>query len=110
MDQVPRALEGDRVKPSLKEVSVQVVTAVKPLRVSAVEPMHARGKIRTVDLDDHVVVVRHQAVAEASPRAVFDDATEELQESIAVAVILEEALPAVAARGEVIDAASDLNA
>jgi hypothetical protein len=48
-------------------VARDTVTPIEPLRVDAVQALHARGKGRLGGVDSQVIVVGHLAVGEDAP-------------------------------------------
>jgi hypothetical protein len=83
-----------------------VVAAAVPLiertRVLAVEVAHAVRKIRKRRLDDEVVVVAHQAARVHLPAVPAHDATQNVDERVAILVVEHDRGAVVAARRYVI--------
>jgi hypothetical protein len=77
LEQVLVALDGDRMKASLEEMAIELVSMVEPLCVHAVQMLDSGGEIGVGRLHDQVIVVRHQAVAEALPVATPYDAIQQ---------------------------------
>ena len=101
-------LDPDGVESPLEEVPNEVVPAVEGLRVDPVQPLEPTRECRHTELDHQVVVVRHKAVRVRSPLCLLADAIEEGKEAHMVGVGDEDLLPAVSARGYVVDASRDL--
>src|SRR5262249_31498665 len=55
------AFDDARAVAPREEVAVPFVPPVEPLRIDAVEPLHARGEVRRRAADDDVVVRSHEA-------------------------------------------------
>jgi hypothetical protein len=104
LEQVPVALDGDRMKASPEEMAIELVSMVEPPCVHAVQTLDARGEIGLGRLHDEVIVVRHQAVAEALPVATPYDAIQQSQDPTVV-IVPEDHLSAVPAGDEVVDPA-----
>jgi hypothetical protein len=71
------ALHDLAVEAALEQVSLVAVPSVEPLRVASVEVLHADRDVRVRRRDEHVVVVRHQAIRVAPPTEPDDDVAEE---------------------------------
>lgn len=108
LEQVPVALDEDRIEASLEEMSVKGVAVVEGQRVSAVEPLHAGREIILRRLDYEVVVVRHQAVAVAKPPATTCQAVEEGEKDKLIVRVQEDRLSPIPAAGQVEDPPGDL--
>ena len=93
--------DGAGAEPLLEEVSDPPVPAVEPLRVHAVEAVHAVRELLEVALDDEMEVVVEQAVGvEQPPEPVLgiDDPT---HDGDAIEVVPDDVLPRDAADGDV---------
>jgi hypothetical protein len=83
-------LDDDRLVAALKEVADVVVAAVEVVRIGAVHAVHAGCQIRFRSLDDHVEVIRHQAVRRTHPAPVLDNGAEHGQKDLPVEIIEED--------------------
>jgi hypothetical protein len=110
LDEVPSALDEDRVESSLKEVSVDDVSVIERLCVCAVQLLHALGQVRLQRLEDEVVMVGHEAVAMAEPPPTLNDCLEQFEKQEVVVRVDEDLLSSIAARCDVIDPVRDQNA
>jgi hypothetical protein len=110
LEQLRVALDQLVVKAALKEVTTVVVTPVEPLRVHAVQPVHAARDVCFRRLDEEVIVIRHQAIRMADPSQEVDHLLNQLEEAEAVAGVDEDLLLAVSPRRHVIRGAVSLKA
>jgi len=106
--QVPVALDEYRVESPLEDVAVQRVKPVERLGKSAIEPLHARGQICPRRLENQVVVVRHQAVAEPAPSSRSRELVDKEEKPEVVILIEKDLLASVAPTRDVKDAVGDL--
>jgi hypothetical protein len=65
-------------------MSIETMLLVESLRVRAIETLHPEGEIGIWCLDDEVVMVRHQAVAMATPTSLSGYHGEESEEPCVV--------------------------
>src|SRR5918996_4484163 len=66
------------------------VPLVEPTRIHPVESVHPAGERRPRNLDDKVIVVRHQAVHVAGPSVRLGGLPEDREEAGAIAVVEED--------------------
>jgi hypothetical protein len=79
------------------------VSTIVALSVEAVELPHPLGEIRPAGLKQHVIVVVHEAVGVAAPRAATDHVAEQGEKLRAVLLICHNILSRIAAAGHVVD-------
>jgi hypothetical protein len=103
------ALDQHRVEAALEDVADALVAAVEALGIEAIDVAHSGREIRARRLDHQMVVVGHQAVGVAAPAAAPDDFAERLQELATVGVDEEDGRAVVAARGDVVERAGELD-
>ncbi|HET6697262.1 MAG TPA: hypothetical protein VFG85_12210 [Gaiellaceae bacterium] len=90
---------------ALEKVARESMTEVERLRVDAVQPLEAIGERRFGQLDDEVIVVRHQAVRVESPLASLASGIEQGDQAGSIGVVPEDLLASVSACGHVDDVA-----
>jgi hypothetical protein len=88
---------------SLEQMPVKPVSSVESLRVAAVQSLHSSREIGSGRLHNEMKVVWHQTVGVTGPPSPRDDLSEEGEKGAPIAVILEDDLPPIAARGDVVD-------
>jgi hypothetical protein len=105
-DDVPRQLEKvsfllneDRFASSLEDMSRARVASVEPLSEDAIDMAHATCLGRIHRLDEHVIVIAHQAVRVTEPVESIDRLSKDFQERRSVIVIEEDVLPSVPPSG-----------
>src|SRR5712692_3662061 len=108
LDQVMVALHQHRMEPALEEMPVEPVPVVEPHCIEEIEAVHPDRQVLVRGLDQEVVVVWHEAIRVAAPAVAGDNLAENGQKQLAVSVISEDLLPAIAARGDVEDPAGQL--
>lgn len=109
LEKVPVALHEHRVESALEDVTVQRVNSIEGLSESPVEPLHPIREIACRCLEDEVIVIRHQAVAEAAPLTPLRELVEEVKKQKVVVSIDEDLLSSVSATRHVEDAVRKLN-
>src|SRR5215831_2972123 len=97
-------------KPTFEQMTFVALPPVEPLRVDAVQPMHATRDVCVGRLHEKVIVVRHQAVRMAAPFQRGNDLFKQLQESESVARVREDCFLAIPAGRYVVDRAWELRA
>lgn len=97
-----------RAVATLKEVPDAPATAVEGLGVDAVQVAHTAGEVGIERAHEQVVVVRHQAVAQAAPPEALECRFQDFQEGAPVAVVSVDRATLVPARGQVEDSVSYL--
>ncbi len=110
LDEVPVALDEDRMEPPLKEMTIEAVTPVEPLRVGAVQALEAAREVGVARFQDEMVVIRHQAIAVTKPTELVRYVSEHREESTAVEVLEEDQLASVTSRSDVIQTVGELDA
>ena len=91
----------------LEQVRIASVAPVEAEGVTPVECLHCTRELAVQGLQDQVVVVRHQAVAEAPQVVDLDHASHTSEEVDAIGVEGEDRLPIAAAREHVVDPPRD---
>ena len=89
-------------------MTTPLVLAIEPLRVLAVEPLHAAGEGLLGSLDDQVSVSRHQDVGVDDPLVSARGLAEELDKAEVVRSGSEDPFPFVAAGRQMPDGAGIL--
>jgi hypothetical protein len=105
---MPISLDEVCVEAVLEQVAGQLVSAIEPLRVDAVEIPHPVRQIVAGTVDQEVEVVSHEAVRSATPSMRSDDASEKSDELSSVPIVAEDRLLPVAACRYVIDTVVEL--
>jgi dTDP-4-dehydrorhamnose reductase len=80
----------------LKKVAGLIVAAVEVGSVSRIYPLHGIGQISVWRLEEHVVMVRHQAKGQKTDVEALTGAGKEVKEVLAVLVIEKNILPVIA--------------
>src|SRR5437762_14270346 len=91
-------------------MSPALVLPIEPGGVCAFEPLHAAREVRLRGLDDQMKVVGHQHPGGDAPAEAFDRLGDEAEEGFPIAVGEEDGALLIAARGEVVDGAGELEA
>ncbi len=88
----------------------ELVPVVEPNGVGALQPGHARDQGRFGGLQDHVIVVGHQAISVHLPAGLLACLGQRLDEIVPVHVIQEDPLPPVAPAHDMVCGAGILKA
>jgi hypothetical protein len=99
-------LDQLRREAAAEDVVAAAVPLIERTCVLAIEVAHAVRKIRKRRLDDEVVVVAHQAARVQLPAVSARDATQDVDERVAILVVEHNRRAVVAARRHVIVGAS----
>lgn len=110
LEEVGVALDEDRLEAALEDMARAAMAAVEGLAVDAVEVAHAARERRARGLDQQVVVVGHQAEGVAEPAPPLDRLRQDAQEGLPVVVVAVDGGTGVAAAGDVVDGARELEA
>lgn len=86
------------------------MTAIEPLRIGAVQPLHGVLERVFCDINDQVIVGRHEAKREACPELAFHDLRKPAAEIAAVGVIAKKRNRSRRLGGDVIDACFERSA
>jgi hypothetical protein len=89
-------LDPGRVESSLKEVADEVIPTVERLGVDAVQLLEPAREGGSTDLNDQVVVVRHEAIRVDDPRSLRTDGFQKCEETQVIVVDREDGLSSVA--------------
>jgi hypothetical protein len=84
---------------------VLVMCTVVRLGIDAVQLAHPSGKIPLRGFDEEMVVIPHEAVCVTEPVEALYHLAEDGKKPLAVAVVIKNVRPGVAARGDMIDCA-----
>ena len=103
------ALHEDRLVATLEEVADGPVTPVERLRIDAVQVPHRPAEPGVGRLDEQVVVVAHQTEAVQDEAEAISAPLECPEEPLAVGVVLEDGALRVAATGDVVGSAGELD-
>ena len=95
-------LYEDAFEPPLEKVAVSFVPFVKKLGVDTVQLPHAKGEVAIGCFDQKMIVVGHEAVGVTQPIITFIDVLKNVEEVLAILVVLEDRLLLIAARRNVI--------
>jgi hypothetical protein len=96
--------DRERSEAVAEEVAAAGVALVERLRVDAVQLVETARELPEQRLDDHVVVVWHQAEDVARPVGAAHDLPEHGEEEAAVIVVARDRAARDAAGGDVVDA------
>jgi hypothetical protein len=96
-------LDQFRPEAPAENVVVAPVALVEGAGVAAVEIAHPVGEVRKRGLDDHVVVVAHQATDVDAPFVAVHDAVEDVEKERAVVVVPDDRRVKVPTRHDVIE-------
>jgi hypothetical protein len=105
LEKVAFGLDCLRVEPVLEEMALETLAPVKPLRVAAVQPVHSRRKCRFLHLEREMEMVGHEAIREALPLLASNREGQQREEPPTAVLVDKDVCGAVAARGDVEDAA-----
>ena len=94
---------------SFEQMPDSRMATVEPLGVHAVELPHSSREVRADRLDEHVVVIAHQAVGEHEPAVSLGNPSQQLEEALPVDIVDEDQPPFVPARDDVVDPVCDLD-
>jgi hypothetical protein len=86
--EIPLVLDHAAFEAALEEMALAVVAAVEADRVQAIQPLHPRGQLRLVRVDEEVEVVVEQVPAHDPPAVTARDLDEELEPRFAIAIVL----------------------
>src|SRR5918992_2226827 len=84
--------------------------AIEALRGNGGELAHPLGKVRLGRLNQHMVVVAHQAIGMTAPTKAADHLSQHTKKHHPVGIIQTDVLPSVASRGHLINCAGKFNA
>ena len=104
------ALHKYALEPPLEQVADEPMAAVETLRINAVQLSHAVRKVGIRSFDDDVVVVGHLAVGMAAPVEPLANLLEQRLPVLAVAVVVEDILTAIASRCHVVEGTGEIDA
>jgi hypothetical protein len=96
------------VEAALEQMAAASVTAIECHRVRPHQPLHAAREVRLRRFDDEMKVIRHQDPGSHAPAEAFNRFAEEFQEEEAVAVGAKDRLPLIAASGDVVGSAGEI--
>ena len=103
LEKVGLPVDELRAESALQDVSASIVGPIEPLCVYPVQLPHRSGEVALRRLQQHVIVIAHQAVGVATHAIARDHRGQDDQEERAVCIVLEDGLPVIAPRGDVID-------
>ena len=101
--------DGLRVEPTLEEMPNPIVARVVALRVPEIQEVHAVGQSFELCVNDRVVVVSHQAVAERVPSVAVTGFAEQRQEVPPLRSLRVQREAAYAPVHDVVNGAGELN-
>lgn len=110
LEQMALALQMHGMEAALKQVAAGLVVLIERLGVTAVQQLDPDGQAGCRDHDEQVVMVGHQAVAEAAPAVALDDPPEEIEKEDVVPGAGEDRLLSITAGRDVVRASGDLDA
>ena len=108
--EVALVLDQHGLVAALEEVAAAAVAAVELAGVAAVEILHAGGQVGPGRLDEQMIVVVHQGEGVDLPAIGLGGAADPVDAALEVGRLAEDDLPAIAARGDVVEAVLDLDA
>src|SRR4051794_7642006 len=86
-------MHGPATEPALKEMADARPALVEGLRVETMQRVHPAPEVRLGRLDQHVHMVRHQAVRKAVPSELLHDTVKQLQIPLAILVVEKDQAP-----------------
>ena len=107
--QVRVSLHQRRLVTPLQQVADTVMRTIERLRVSAIELAHGAAEIRLQCLDEEMVVIVHQNVRVQQEAVLPDGVGQHRQEAVTIGIATEDRLTLVAARGDVVEGAGELD-
>lgn len=110
LEQMALALQMHGMEAALKQVAAGLVVLIERLGVTAVQQLDPDGQGGCRDHDEQVVMVGHQAVAEAAPAVALGDPSEEIEKQAVVPGGGKDRLLSIAAGRDVVRASRDLDA
>lgn len=108
LGQVRLLFDEKALESSLEEVSHAAVLMVEPTRVRTVEPLHPARQIRLGRLKNEMKMIAHQHPRGDTPMESTHSSSEEAEKCFAIAIGAEDVPAFVAARGNVVDGAGEL--
>src|SRR2546425_12534491 len=96
------ALDDRDAVPASEDMPTALVALIEGLCVETVEPLHSAAERFRREPNDQVIVVRHEAVGEASPAVPMTTRSEECNEPCAVVVIDVDRISGITARCDVV--------
>ena len=89
--QIARAgrLDRRRLVAALEQMPVDLVPPVETLRVSALQPFHARDQISFWRLGQKVIMIAHQHVGMDAPAGLVASLAQGLQKALPIPVVVE---------------------
>jgi hypothetical protein len=89
------------VEPILIEMADAFMTAIEPLRVFRIEPLHSAREGLACKLNQEVEVIRHEDERVKNPRVSGYAFSEQLQKNFAVVIVEKNVLTSIAADSDV---------
>lgn len=103
-------IDQDAFETSLEEMSDAAMTAIRELRVHAVQVTHSLRQVAVRRLDREMIVVGHEAVGMTNPVAARHGLGQYIQKRLAVGVVLVDRLAPITPGGDVAQGAGKLDA
>jgi hypothetical protein len=94
----------------LEHVADKSMPTIESLAIDAIDVTHQPRQVRPLRLQDEVVVVAHQAEGEHQRIAALQALVDDRQQRLPIGVVGKDALAAIAAGGDVVGRAGELDA
>ncbi len=110
LQQIAVPIDKNCLEAPLEQMPDLGMPTVVRLRVDAVELLHQHREIGAARVQHEVVVIAHQAVGQHLRVAALQGLGDDGQENLPVNIIIKDGLPAITARGHVVDRTREFDA